>query len=130
MDQITTVLWLVAAFQIKHLIADFFMQNAKMIMGREKYWHMGRAQHAAIHAVLSILVLALFGASPMLIFWMVLAEFIVHFHIDWGKAKFSVDKELSPDQPMYWYAMGSDQALHQLTYLVMVWAFFAAQGVA
>ena len=76
LDQITTVLLLVAALQIKHLVADFFLQNAKMIMGREKYWHMGRAQYAGIHAVFSIIVLAVFGASPMLIFWMVLVEFI------------------------------------------------------
>ncbi|MBO9403415.1 DUF3307 domain-containing protein [Shimia sp. R9_3] len=125
MDHITTILLLVAAFQIKHLVADFFLQNAKMIMGRERYWHMGRAQHAGIHAVFSVVVLALFGSSPMVIFWMVLAEFIVHFHIDWGKARFSVDRGLTPEQPMYWYAMGFDQALHQLTYLVMTWAYFA-----
>ncbi|MBO9475067.1 MULTISPECIES: DUF3307 domain-containing protein [unclassified Shimia] len=125
MDQITTILLLVAAFQIKHLVADFFLQNAKMIMGRERYWHMGRAQHAGIHAVFSVVVLALFGTGPMVIFWMVLAEFIVHFHIDWGKARFSVDRALTPEQPMYWYAMGFDQALHQLTYLVMTWAYFA-----
>ena len=85
MDQITTLLWLVAAFQIQHLVADFFLQNTKMIMGRERYWHMGRAQHAGIHAVFSLVVLAMFGAPWVVIFWMVLAEFVVHFHIDWGQ---------------------------------------------
>lgn len=128
MDQITTLLWLVAAFQIKHLVADFFLQNTKMIMGRERYWHMGRAQHAGIHAVFSLIVLALFGAPWMVIFWMVLAEFVVHFHIDWAKARYSVDRQLTPDQPHYWYAMGTDQALHQLTYLVMIWALFFCQS--
>ncbi|WP_243403566.1 DUF3307 domain-containing protein [Shimia abyssi] len=117
------LLLLFAAFQIKHLVADFFLQNAKMIMGRERYWHMGRAQHAGIHVIFSILVLFVFGTSASLIFWIALIEFIVHFHIDWAKARISVDMNLSPDQPMYWYAMGTDQALHQLTYVVMAWAW-------
>ncbi|CUH52198.1 DUF3307 domain-containing protein [Shimia marina] len=125
MDQITTILLLVAAFQIKHLVADFFLQNAKMIMGRERYWHLGRAQHAGIHAAFSAVILAVFGAHPVMIMTMVIVEFIVHFHIDWGKAKFSVDRNLTPDQPMYWYAMGTDQALHQLTYILMIWAYYA-----
>lgn len=125
MDQTTAILLLFVALQIKHLVADFFLQNAKMIMGRERYWHMGRAQHAGVHALLSIVSFALFGTSPMLIFWIVLVEYVVHFHIDWGKARYSVAKKLTPDQPKYWYAMGTDQALHQLTYIAMVWAWLA-----
>ena len=125
MDQITTILLLVAAFQIKHLVADFFLQTTKMIVGRERYWHMGRAQHAGLHSVFSAVVLAVFGVGPVMLIAMVVAEFIVHFHIDWAKARFSVDRNLTPDQPMYWYAMGTDQAMHQLTYLVMIWVYYA-----
>ncbi|MEP2531213.1 DUF3307 domain-containing protein [Shimia sp.] len=125
MDQYSAILLLFAALQIKHLVADFFLQNAKMIMGRERYWHMGRTQHAAIHVVLSALCFVMFGTAPTLILWIVIVEFVVHFHIDWGKARFSVDNKLTPEQPMYWYAMGTDQALHQLTYIAMVWAWLA-----
>lgn len=127
MDEITTILLICAAFQIKHLVADFFLQNSKMIMGREKYWHMGRAQHAGIHCVLSVVVLAIFGAPTAIILWLVAVEFVVHFHIDWAKAKFSVDRNLVPTQPLYWYAMGTDQALHQMTYLGMIWALYFCQ---
>jgi hypothetical protein len=125
MIQYTTILLLFAALQIKHLVADFFLQNAKMIQGREKYWHMGRAMHAGIHVFLTAICFALFGTSLLFIFWIVVAEFIVHFHIDWGKARYSVDKQLTPEQPLYWYAMGTDQALHQLTYIAMVWVWVA-----
>ncbi|TCK99009.1 uncharacterized protein DUF3307 [Shimia isoporae] len=123
MDDLNMVLLLIAALQIKHLFADFFLQNAKMIMGREKYWHMGRAQHAGIHAVFSIGVLAVFGTPLGALSAIVIAEFVIHFHIDWLKARYSVNRNLQPDQPLYWYAMGTDQAAHQLTYLVMVWVW-------
>ncbi len=119
-DQLLLLL-LIAALQIKHLFADFFLQNAKMIMGRERYWHIGRAQHAGIHVALSIVVLAVFGTPWVALAALVIAEFVVHFHIDWIKARYSVNRNLQPDQPLYWYAMGTDQAAHQLTYLVMVW---------
>lgn len=126
MDPITTILLLIVAFQIKHLIADFCLQNAKMIMGREKYWHMGRTQHAGIHVFLSALVLALFGTAPMVLLGLIVAEFIVHSHIDWAKAKYSCSRKLTPDQRMFWIAMGTDQALHQLTYIAMVWVWICA----
>lgn len=121
MDDQLLLLLLIAALQVKHLIADFFLQTGKMIMGREVYWHVGRAQHAGIHAALSFVVLALFGMPLNLVAALVVAEFIVHSHIDWIKARYSVKHKLQPDQPLYWYAMGTDQAAHQLTYLVMVW---------
>jgi len=119
-DQLLLLL-LIAALQIKHLIADFFLQNSKMIMGREVYWHLGRAQHAGIHAIFSTLVLGIFGTPLVPLLAIVVAEFIIHFHIDWLKARYSVNRNLQPDQPLYWYAMGTDQAAHQLTYLVMAW---------
>ncbi|SFM58463.1 Protein of unknown function [Shimia aestuarii] len=125
MDHDMTILLLFAALQIKHLVADFFLQNSKMIMGREKYWHVGRAQHAGIHVLMTAVIFALFGTDLTLILWIVLAEFVVHFHIDWAKARYSTSRALTPDQPMYWYAMGTDQALHQLTYIAMVWAWLS-----
>ncbi|MGR3636770.1 MAG: DUF3307 domain-containing protein [Shimia sp.] len=126
MDDLYIVLLLIAALQIKHLIADFFLQTRTMIMGREQYWHMGRAQHAGIHVVGTLGVLAMFGTPPAVLIAVVIGEFIVHFHIDWAKARYSVNRNLQPDQPLYWYAMGTDQALHQLTYLAIVWVLIGA----
>ncbi len=123
MDPTISILLLFAALQVKHLFADFFLQNAKMIVGRERYWHMGRAQHAGIHVVFSALIFLVFGASISFVFWIALVEFLIHFHIDWAKAKYSVSRQLTPDQPHYWYAMGTDQALHHMTYIAMVAAW-------
>jgi hypothetical protein len=53
---------------------------------------------------------------------------VVHFHIDWAKARYSDTHDLTPAQARFWQATGLDQALHQLTYVAMVWAWvmFAA----
>lgn len=125
---IGSVLLLVCLLQIKHMFADFFLQTPKMLSGRGEYWHMGRAQHAGVHVLGTILVLVLFGASVPFILSVAAAEWFVHFNIDFCKAKHCDSKELGPADAAFWRAAGMDQALHHLTYLAIVWAWveFAA----
>ncbi|MEM7320021.1 MAG: DUF3307 domain-containing protein [Pseudomonadota bacterium] len=117
------VLALICLLQIKHMFADFFMQTRKMLSGRGEYWHMGRAQHAGVHAIGSILVFLIIGASLPFILIIAALEWVVHFNIDYGKAQYTDRKKLQPNQAMFWQAMGVDQALHHLTYLAMTWAW-------
>lgn len=125
---VSTVLLLFCLLQIKHMFADYFLQTPKMLSGRGEYWHMGRAQHAGVHALGSIIVFAVIGAPLVFITAIVALEWAVHFHIDYCKARYSDSKCLTPTQAGYWRAAGADQALHQLTYVAMVWAWvkFAA----
>lgn len=120
---IGTVLLLIVALQVKHMFADYFMQTPKMLSGRSEYMHMGRAQHAAVHAVGSILVFVLFGAPLGFILTIAALEWVIHFHIDFFKAKHSEMKDLNPTQAAFWRAAGVDQAAHHLTYVAMVWAW-------
>jgi hypothetical protein len=122
-DIVSSVLLLFCLLQIKHMFADFFLQTPRMLSGRGLYLHMGRAQHAAVHMVLSIPVFAVFGTAPEFIALLVLAEWVVHFNLDWCKARYSEVKELQPNQGKFWRAMGVDQAMHHLTYVAMVWAW-------
>ncbi|MBY6056118.1 DUF3307 domain-containing protein [Leisingera daeponensis] len=122
-EYVGSVLLLLCALQVKHLFGDFFLQTPKMLSGRCAYAHMGRAQHAGVHVIGSALVFLLFGAPLMFILILAVLEWAVHFHIDFGKARFSERKKLNPQQAMFWQALGSDQALHQLTYLAMAWAW-------
>lgn len=108
-------------FQVKHLLADFFMQTKTMLTRREIFWHGGRAQHAGIHAVLSGVILLVFGTPLWLLLALVIGEFVVHFHIDWWKAQHTVKKKLTPADAAFWRGFGVDQALHQFTYIGMVW---------
>lgn len=118
-----SVLLLLCALQVKHMFADFFLQTSKMLSGRCAYVHMGRAQHAGVHVIGSIIVFALFGSPLSFILPLAVLEWVVHFHIDFAKARYCEMKELNPQQARFWQAMGADQALHQLTYIAMGWAW-------
>lgn len=118
-----SVLGLVCLLQIKHMFADYFLQTPRMLSGRGDYWHMGRAQHAGVHALGSVLVFLAYGAPLGFIAVIAALEWVVHFNIDWGKARWSEMRKYDPTQAGYWRANGFDQALHHLTYLAMVWAW-------
>ncbi len=120
---VSTILLLFCLLQIKHMFADFFLQTPRMLSGRGTYLHIGRAQHAGVHVIASILVFLIIGADPVFIAVVVAIEWVVHFHLDWCKACYCQNKELDPFQARFWYATGMDQALHQLTYVAMVWAW-------
>lgn len=109
--------------QIKHMFADYFLQTQRMLSGRGEYWHLGRAQHAGVHAIGSVLSFALVGAPVVFILVIVALEWAIHFHIDFWKARLCDQKSLDPSKAAFWRAAGVDQALHQLTYLAMVWAW-------
>ncbi|MBK0327407.1 DUF3307 domain-containing protein [Rhodobacteraceae bacterium F11138] len=108
--------------QIKHMFADYFLQTPRMLSGRATYLHLGRAQHALVHAIGSAVALLLIGASVGLVVAICAAEWLIHFHIDWAKARHSEAHAYCPTDAGYWRAAGMDQALHQFTYIVMVWA--------
>lgn len=117
------ILLLLCLLQIKHLFADYFLQTPKMLTGRGTYLHMGRTQHAAIHALLSIPCLLVVGATLKFTLVLVVIEWAVHFHIDWAKARYSDTRALHPGQARFWHAFGVDQTLHALTYAAMIWAW-------
>ena len=61
LDETATLLVMLALFQVKHLFADFYLQTPKMLSARSVYLHVGRAQHAGVHVLGSLLVLLPFG---------------------------------------------------------------------
>lgn len=103
------------------MFADYFLQTKMMLDGRDQYMHFGRLLHAAIHALGSSIVFLIVGAPVGFILPLVLAELVVHFHIDWWKGRYTSDHQLTPADASYWRATGVDQASHQLTYVVMIW---------
>lgn len=123
-DHITTLLLMLALFQVKHLFADYFLQTQAMLSARAIYLHAGRAQHAALHAVGSVLVMAPLGVSWGLVCLLALAELVIHFHIDFAKGWWSDRTGFETTDAGYWRAFGVDQLAHQLTYVAMLWCVF------
>ena len=122
------LLLLFCLLQIKHMFADFYLQTPRMLSGRGDYWHLGRAQHAGVHVLGSVIAFAVIAAPPLFILVIVVLEWLLHFHIDFWKGRHCDQKALDPSKPAYWRATGADQAMHQFTYVAMAWAWvvFAA----
>lgn len=120
-----TLLVLMCLFQLKHMLADYFLQTRTMLDGRDRYAHLGRFQHAGVHAIGSFIAFFLVGASLPFIVVIVLMEWVVHFHIDWWKGRHTSGQKLTPKDAAYWRASGVDQALHQLTYVAMLGLWLA-----
>jgi hypothetical protein len=114
---------LLVLLQVKHMFADFYMQTPRMLSARGIYLHMGRVQHVGIHMILSALVFIVVGAPVVFVVVLCTLEGVLHFHIDYAKGCHSDKWGHGPDKAAYWRAFGLDQALHQFTYVAMVWAW-------
>jgi len=111
------ILWL--GFEIKHLLADYVLQPGWMLEGKSGLNRAGGYAHAGLHALLSIPVLLIAGIPLLTTGGLVVAEFVVHLLIDFGKARLSRNVKMDERPRLYWILHGADQALHRLTYLGM-----------
>ncbi len=105
---------LLAVLTAKHVLADFVLQPNWMARGKEapSGWAMPLLAHAATHAALTLTVVL--AIAPRL-WWLALADLAVHTGIDRGKALVALRARWRPDQPQFWWLLGVDQGLHQLT---------------
>ena len=126
--------------QLKHFIIDFLLQNAYQYKNKGTYGHPGGILHSFYYGMGTFLVLAIlcvpFGWP---LWWMVILEMVIHYHIDWAKVKLGhktnwsalygeTEREkahLSIYSDKYFWALGFDQYLHQITYIVLYANFFA-----
>ena len=122
-ESTSALLVLLCLLQAKHMFADFFLQTKIMLDGRENYFHLGRFLHAGVHAAGSALAFVLVGSALAFVVPIVLIEWAVHFHIDWWKGRHTTLQKLTPEDAGFWRATGVDQALHQFTYVGMIWAW-------
>lgn len=120
---VVVVLALVLALQIKHLIADFYLQNPYIIQNRRYYGHPAGLLHVGIHLAGTLVVLLLFVTPLWLIASILACEGVFHYHLDWAKDNYGANRGLTPRDAAFWHAMGLDQALHHASYLAMAWAW-------
>lgn len=132
---------LLALFCIKHYLADGHFQTEWHALKKGKYGHPAGLAHAGIHVLCSMAAIAVWYLLPItheavlsvkIIALILVAEFVIHYHIDWAKA-FFVDtlgwqkagkdsngkKALHIYDTRFFQAMVADQALHMVTYVVM-----------
>lgn len=104
---------------IKHLVVDFFLQSNDMVQNKGKYGQPIGILHSLLHGVGTFGVF-LIWADWHTAAWIGAIDMILHYHIDWAKMQL---KYPITDQ-RFWWALGTDQFLHQLTYLGLTFWFF------
>lgn len=103
-----------ALFAVKHLVADFLMQTSRMARGKERRagWMAPLAAHVSCHAGLTLLIVL--AVAPHL-WWLTAVDFSIHIAVDRAKTAIAQRPGFTPDQPRFWWLLGLDQCLHQLT---------------
>ena len=110
---------LLALLLVKHFIGDFVLQTKWQVHQKGIYGAPGGLVHSAIHVAGTLVALIAVMAPVSLIVPVLIAEYVVHYHIDWGKEQ--VVRALDwRDGARFWNAMGFDQLLHGLTYIAIV----------
>jgi hypothetical protein len=117
--------------QLKHFVCDFVVQTQYQMRYKGIYGHPGGLVHAGLHVIGSAIVLAALDAATllsmpvMLLAVLLAAEFLLHYHIDWGKEQ--VIKPFVEEQgAAYWAIFGFDQFLHQATYVAIAYVALRA----
>lgn len=111
------ILKVFTAFQIKHFICDFPLQGPFQYKNKGTYGHPGGLLHSIIHALGTLPICLLFN-FPL---YLVLLDAVIHYHIDWAKMNINKHYNLLPNNSEYfWWLLGLDQFLHQLTYILII----------
>lgn len=117
---LTTVLTLFVVLQIKHFICDFPLQTRYQVVNKGTYLHPGGILHAGIHAIGTLPVFLIVTPTLIVGAAILVGEFLIHYHLDWGKGRIMKATGWTNGQAPYWWAIGFDQLAHHLTYVAIV----------
>jgi hypothetical protein len=107
------IVWMLI-LTVKHVIADFLLQNTWMAMGKDAKtgWALPLFVHCTIHGVMATVTFA--ALAPR--FWYFgLVDFVIHITIDRAKGWCVAHFNVTNDKKWFWWLIGIDQALHHLT---------------
>ena len=105
-----------AVLTVKHVIADFVLQNSWMAIGKDQKtgWALPLLAHCLVHLALALVLILIIAPR----FWfLAFIDFAIHIVVDRAKgivaSHFNVTQE--HQHPWFWTLIGVDQALHHLT---------------
>ena len=112
----------------KHIVADFFLQNTWMALGKDRKtgWALPLLAHCLVHLAVSMTLILIIAPR----FWFVaVIDFLIHITVDRAKGFVAAnfDMTLEHRHPWFWTLIGVDQALHHLTGFGLS-IFMAANG--
>jgi len=127
MQMMLLTITMLVLFQVKHFVADYVLQPGWILRGKGDLRLAGGYAHAGVHAVGSLPALLIAGPGASQLAALLVAEFAVHYAIDFSKASLSRLSLAGPETQTYWTLHGADQLLHQMTYAGLI---LAAQVMA
>ena len=110
---------LFALLLVKHFVCDFVLQTPWQLAQKGIYGAPGGLVHSGIHIAGTLVALIAVMTPIRVIVPVLIAEFVIHYHIDWGKEQ-TVRRLNWRHGGRFWNAIGFDQLLHGLTYLAIV----------
>jgi len=115
------MLGLLTGFLVKHMIADYYLQYSWMIKDKGTYNARGGIAHSGLHALLTFILLYLFGFGYFWSLLMAVLDYLLHYHIDFVKSNLWKRNNYGPNDQMYWVIHGTDQFLHMMTYILIIY---------
>ena len=109
-----------ALLACKHFVADYLLQPDWIRRDKGRYGGRGGVVHAAAHGALSVPACLVLGLDAAPAFLLCAAEAVLHYHIDFAKARISARLGDGPERWRFWAFFGFDQLLHQLTNIAML----------
>ena len=109
---------------LKHFVADFVLQTNWIAHGKERCdgWLAPLAVHTLCHAFLTLCIVL--AVAPRL-WWLAFVDFAAHAAIDRTKSIIAGRGRWGMDEARFWWLLGFDQFMHQVTNVALVAALFA-----
>ena len=112
---------LLIAFQAKHFICDYPLQNNYMLKkGSDSGWVLPLSLHCFVHAFFTFTIAVLVTDFIMAII-AALIDFVIHFVMDRIKASKKMLGKYNPSDKAFWVSLGFDQMAHHLTSILLIW---------
>ena len=114
-------LHILALLMIKHAVADLFLQSYHKNINKIKYISNAH-KHYLDHGILTFLVVIFFVPFQFALLVAIL-DYVAHWHIDHLKSRLVQYFEIDRDSTVFWRIQAADQALHYLTYYLIVFSY-------
>lgn len=99
--------------QLKHYIVDFRLQTQAQIKTKGTYGNLVGLGHTL---GTMLVLLPFLWNHPVVLILCSIFDTLIHYHCDFVKMQYGI-KEIA--QPKFWWQLGQDQLVHQLTYLAI-----------
>ncbi|MGE0233379.1 MAG: DUF3307 domain-containing protein, partial [Flavobacteriaceae bacterium] len=121
MNPVEMALVVMLGLELKHFVADYLLQTVWMIKGKDSFAKAGGYAHAGVHVAGTAIVFLLLAFPLRVIATIIVAEFVVHYLLDFAKAHYGEDAPVTESPQKYWAYHGLDQLFHHITYIGMTY---------